>query len=63
MMADDPDADQNITWKRAQSRAGTQTSNSNEMDIIDEQYSLAKKYGGNMKNGGFIYTTAFPWLL
>ncbi len=63
MMADDPDADQNITWKRAQSRAGTQTSNSNQLDIIDEQYSLGKKYGGNMKNGGFIYTTAFPWLL
>lgn len=63
MMAEDPDADPNITWKRAQSRAGTQTSSSNQMDIIDEQYSLGKKYGGNMKNGGFIYTTAFPWLL
>ena len=62
MMAEDPDADQNITWKRAQSRAGTQTSNSNQLDILDEQYSL-NKYGGSMKNGGFIYTTAFPWLL
>ena len=63
MMAEDPDADQNITWKRAQSRAGTQSSNTNEMDIINEQYSIPKKYGGDMKNGGFIYTTAFPWLL
>jgi len=63
MMADDPDADENITWKRAQSRAGTQTSSSNQLDILDEQYSLGKKYGGSMKNGGFIYTTAFPWLL
>lgn len=62
MMADDPDADPNITWKRAQSRAGTQTSSSNQLDILDEQYKL-NKYGGSMKNGGFIYTTAFPWLL
>ena len=54
--------DKKLAWQMAKDKAGTQTSDSNTMDVLEEQYNL-KKYGGNMKNGGFIYTTTFPWLL
>ena len=62
IIANDPDIDKKLAWDMAKTKAGTQTSDDNKLDLIEEQYKL-KKYGGNMKNGGFIYTTTFPWLL